>query len=82
MGAIFDLDKFEEENPVFDPFVERVNEREIAEPLHCWGCLGVYDRASGERIGEADPNGEEVTSMHDLCSECLTVTKETLVGYE
>lgn len=77
----FDLDKFNEENPIIDteaaddPFVEKVNGREAAEPLTCWYCGGVFDRVTGERIAEADPEGEDVASLREMCSGCLTVVK-------
>lgn len=69
----FDLEAFEREFPVLDPFAERVNEREEHEAGQCWSCVGKFDIASGRYLGEADPNAYEIAEREYLCSDCKSL---------
>lgn len=82
---MFDLEKFNKENPILevgeestDPFVERVNSKELSETNGCWCCLKEFD-ATGKIISEADANGEDATSYSKLCPACKKLLGDT--GY-
>jgi len=82
----FDLNKFNKENPILevgetseDPFVERVNGREHSDKKGCWCCKGSYYSDDGATVGDADENGEEVSSFSDLCKSCRALLK--ISGY-
>lgn len=72
----FDMVKFDLDHPVFDPFVERLNERERDDSDHCWGCHCTFDK-SGKRVGDADPDCEEISSHRFICSSCKTFLSNT-----
>lgn len=72
----FNLEAFNKENPIIeigedlcDPFVERVNAKELGELKTCWHCLQLFDPASGLPVKEADYNGESSPTM-ETCSVC------------
>lgn len=66
----FNLEQFNADNPIFDPYVERLNDREVSDNGFCWGCNSEFDKATGKFISEADPNCEEITRQTDLCPRC------------
>jgi len=69
----FDMVTFDLENPVIDPFVERLNERERLESGHCWVCCNEFDKGSGKILRESDPNCYEIANRLDVCPACSGV---------